>query len=59
MTEQIEELTIYFRKQHRLKFPHGVIAATAYRQTAILVTNITKDFKNIPEVQVETPQRKK
>ena len=59
LTEPIEELTIYFRKQYKLKFPDAFVAATAYQLSATLVTNNTKDFKNIPEVKIASPTRKK
>jgi len=48
ITEELEELAIAFRKRHRLKIPDAFIAATAFQLSATLVTNNTKDFKNIP-----------
>lgn len=59
LSEELEELAIAFRKRHRLKIPDAVIAATAFQHSATLVTNNIKDFKNIPEIKIVIPKRKK
>lgn len=59
LSEELEELAIVFRKRYRLKIPDAIIAATAFQHSATLVTNNTKDFKHIPEINIETPKRKK
>ena len=59
MNRDLEDIAIHFRKEHKLKLGDAIIAATAFQHSAILVTNNTKDFKNISEIKIESPIRKK
>ena len=43
------------RRKYKMKLPDAVIAATALHFSLILVTNNTKDFKNIKGVEVINP----
>jgi predicted nucleic acid-binding protein len=44
--------TIDLRKQHKIKLPDAVIAATAIINDFTLITHNTKDFQKITELQV-------
>ncbi|MDD8019091.1 MAG: type II toxin-antitoxin system VapC family toxin [Bacteroidota bacterium] len=59
LSESLEDLSIYFRRQYKLKLPDAIIASTAFQHSATLVTNNSKDFKKISEIKIETPTRKK
>jgi len=47
--------TAEIRKQHSIKLPDAIIAATAVIYGLILVTRNTKDFVNIDGLQVVNP----
>ena len=53
--DDIVDKTIEVRRSNKLKLPDAVIAATALQHSLILVTNNTKDFKNINGVEVLNP----
>jgi hypothetical protein len=53
--DDIVDKTIEVRRSNKLKLPDAVIAATALQHSLILVTNNTKDFKNIKGVEVINP----
>lgn len=59
INRELEDIAIHFRKEHKLKLGDAIIAATAFQHSATLVTNNTKDFKNISEIRIESPMRKK
>jgi len=43
--EEIRELAVGLRRQHRLKLPDAIVAATALRLQAQLITNDAKLFR--------------
>ena len=55
LEEQIILKTIELRKQHRIKLPDVIIAATALTHNLQLITRNSEDFKNIGELQIITP----
>ena len=50
--DDVVDRTIEVRRSNKMKLPDAVIAATALHYNLILVTNNTKDFKNIKGVEV-------
>lgn len=55
LTEAIVEQTISLRKQHKMKVPDAIIAATAITEGLVLFTRNTKDFDHIKGLQVMNP----
>ncbi|MFO7658271.1 MAG: type II toxin-antitoxin system VapC family toxin [Bacteroidales bacterium] len=55
MDDDIVEKTIEVRRLYKIKLPDAVIAATALCNGFTLVTNNTKDFKNIPGLLILNP----
>lgn len=55
MDDDIVEKTIEVRRLYKIKLPDAVIAAIALHNGFVLVTNNTKDFKNIKGVEVINP----
>ena len=55
MDDDIVEKTIEVRRLYKIKLPDAVIAATALHIGLTLVTNNTKDFKNIEGLEVLNP----
>jgi predicted nucleic acid-binding protein len=55
MDDDIVDKTIEVRRLYRIKLPDAIIAATALCNNFVLVTNNTKDFKNIPQLEVVNP----
>ena len=53
--DDIVDKTIEVRRSNKMKLPDAVIAATALHYTLVLVTNNTKDFKNINGIEVINP----
>ena len=53
--DDVVDKTIEVRRSNKMKLPDAVIAATALHYYLILVTNNTKDFKNIKGVEVINP----
>lgn len=53
--EDIINLTIQIRKNHKIKIPDALVAATAIVNDLILVTRNIGDFKNIDNLQVQNP----
>lgn len=53
--DDIINKTIQIRKNHKIKLPDALVAATAIVNDLILVTRNTGDFKNIDGLQVENP----
>ncbi|NJK95516.1 MAG: type II toxin-antitoxin system VapC family toxin [Bacteroidetes bacterium] len=51
----IIDKTIDLRRLYKIKLPDAIIAATALYNSFTLVTNNTKDFKNILELDVLNP----
>lgn len=55
LEEQIILKTIELRKQHRIKLPDVIIAATALTHNLQLITRNSADFRNIAELQLINP----
>ena len=55
LTRDIIEKTIELRKIKRTKLPDTIIAATAVVHGHDLITRNTRDFKNIPDLEVINP----
>ena len=55
LDNDIATQTIRLRKEHKIKLPDAVIAATALVFNLTLVTNNTEDFKNIIGLDVINP----
>lgn len=48
-------ICIDLRKKYKLKLPDALIAATAIKNSLILITRNTKDFENISELTTINP----
>lgn len=55
MDDAIVDKTIEVRRLYKIKLPDAVIAATALQNGLILISRNTKDFKNIPKLEVIEP----
>jgi predicted nucleic acid-binding protein len=51
--DQVSDLAVSIRKQHKIKLPDAIIWATALTQNRLLITRNTKDFSaNEPGIYV-------
>lgn len=55
LAEGIVDETIAIRKEHRLKTPDAIIAATARHSGMTLLTRNTADFKKVPGLKLLNP----
>ncbi len=55
MDNDIVDKTIEVRRLYKRTLPDAIIAATALQNNFIVITNNTKDFKNINGVEVVNP----
>ena len=55
LNDDISEITINLRLQHKIKLPDAIVAATAINYGLILVTHNTKDSKNFEDLVVIDP----
>jgi predicted nucleic acid-binding protein len=55
LSEDIVEQTIEIRKEHKIKTPDAIIAATAMVNELTLISRNTRDFKNIQQLEVIDP----
>ncbi len=55
LLSEIENRTIQLRRQHRLKLPDALIAATALHCSACVATRNVDDFKRVPELPLCNP----
>ena len=55
LTDEIVNTTIHIRQKQKIKLPDAIIASTALVNELILVTRNTKDFNNIPYLEVVNP----
>ena len=55
LTDDIINKTIRIRQKHKIKLPDAIIASTAIVNNMVLVSRNIKDFKNIPDLEVENP----
>lgn len=58
LSDEVVEKTIDLRKQHQVKLPDAIIAATALVHKLTLITNNVKDFKNIKGLKLVNPNDK-
>jgi predicted nucleic acid-binding protein len=57
LDDDITEVTINIRRQHRIKLPDAVIAATALAFDLTLITNNESDFAGIKDLKVLNPHK--
>lgn len=55
LNEDIIKATISIRKEHKIKTPDAIIAATAVVFGYTLITRNTKDFKRINNLKIINP----
>ena len=55
LTDEIVNKTIFIRQKKKITLPDAVIAATALVNGMVLVSNNTKDFKSIPDLEIVNP----
>lgn len=55
LSEAIIKKTIYIRKEHHIKLPDAIIAATALVHGLILLTRNTSDFNRIVGLEIVNP----
>lgn len=53
--DNIIEQTILLRRDHKIKVPDAIIAATALVNNYTLLTRNITDFKRIPDLKMENP----
>jgi predicted nucleic acid-binding protein len=55
LSDEIVKKTIEIRKEHKIKIPDAIIAATAMTNGLVLVSRNTKDFRIINGLEVSNP----
>lgn len=55
LTEEIVQACIAIRREHTIKLPDAIIAATAVVYDMDLITRNTSDFKNIRALNIVNP----
>lgn len=55
LLSDIEDCTIQLRRQHRLKLPDAVIAATALHRSACVTTRNVSDFARVTNLPLHNP----
>jgi predicted nucleic acid-binding protein len=55
LSDEIVNKTIQVRQKQKIKLPDAVIASTALVNGLVLVSRNTKDFKNIPDLEILNP----
>lgn len=55
LNSELIETTILIRKNHNIKLPDAIIAATAIFHNLVLITRNLKDFQNIKHLKVINP----
>ena len=55
LDNDIRVRTIELRKQHKIKLPDAIIAATALSHSFVLITQNERDFNNIVGLEVINP----
>jgi len=58
LTDDLVNKTIQIRQKQKIKLPDAVIASTALVNGLVLISRNTKDFKNIPDLEVMNPYDK-
>jgi predicted nucleic acid-binding protein len=58
LEQSIKVKTADIRKQHKIKLPDAIIAATAVAYDLTLITRNTKDFENISQLSTVNPLEK-
>lgn len=57
LTDTVIQQTIKLRKQHKIKLPDAIIAASAMANDLSLITRNTKDFEKINNLDLVNPYR--
>jgi predicted nucleic acid-binding protein len=57
LSEEVILQTIMIRKKNKIKIPDAIIAATAIISNLTLVSNNSKDFKNIENLKTVNPYK--
>ena len=55
LNDDIVEVCIEIRKNHKTKLPDAIIAATAIVYDLVIITRNTSDFSKIKDIQVLNP----
>jgi len=55
ITSEVVDMCIEIRKNHRIKLPDALIAATCITSQLTLLTRNTSDFKSIPQIECVNP----
>lgn len=55
LSSEIIDRTIKLRRDHKIKLPDAIIAATALNNDFVLVTRNEQDFINIKNIQIFNP----
>ena len=55
LSDEIVKKTIDIRKEHKIKIPDAIIAATAMTNGLVLISRNTKDFRIINGLEVSNP----
>ena len=55
LNNKIADLTVDIRRNHKIKLPDAVIAATALSGNLILVTRNSKDFSGVEDLEIYNP----
>jgi predicted nucleic acid-binding protein len=55
LTDEIVEQTIKIRKEHKIKLPDAIIAASALINQMLIITRNIKDFEKIENLKVVNP----
>jgi len=58
LSEVVADKSIWVRKQKKIKLPDAVIAATALVHNLTIISRNTKDFSDIPGLEVVNPYDK-
>ncbi len=55
LTNEVVEKTILIRKNHKIKIPDAIIAATALTHNCNLITRNISDFNNLKKLEIINP----
>lgn len=58
LSDEVVQQTIALRKEHKIKLPDAIVAATSLVHDLIIVTRNVSDFKDIPELKYLNPHDK-
>jgi len=58
LSDEVVQQTIALRKEHKIKLPDAVVAATALVHDLTILTRNVSDFKEIPKIKYLNPHEK-